>query len=135
MDNLKSANFKHAEKAPLELLPSKPLRAVSSAALDGAIKYGHQNWRNVGPGDREMYKGALMRHVTSFVDLDESDYAEDSKVHHLSHAVMCCLILLYIDDVDFHLPASFSEPERVQIIKTPDERRVPRRESVSNLIP
>lgn len=123
MSDLKESNFDVNTKAPLELLPSKPLRAISSAALDGAVKYGRWNWQKAA--NREIYKGALMRHVTAFNDPSESDYASDSKVHHLAHAAMCCIILLYIDGVDFHLPASYkdkySQSGRVKIQKTPNK--------------
>ena len=110
MSDNKEINFDSANKAPLELLPAKPLQAISSAALDGAVKYGRWNWTTAK--NKDIYKGALLRHVMAYNDPQESDYADDSEVHHLAHAVMCAIILLHMDDVGFHLPRSFKDKFR-----------------------
>ena len=39
-----------------------------------------------------MYKAALERHVDAF--WDGEDLAEDSKVHHLAHAMACIALML-----------------------------------------
>lgn len=61
------------------------------AMMDGASKYGPYNWR-----DKEViasiYVDAATRHMMDWFEGQE--HAEDSKVHHLGHAIACCAILL-----------------------------------------
>lgn len=94
-------------KAPLDLIPARPLRAISAAMLDGARKYAPWNWTEHTGDWRETYSAALRRHVSAFTDPTEPDVAEDSGVHHLAHAGACILILLW------HLGVDFTEPKSV----------------------
>lgn len=89
-------------KAPLHLLPARALRAVASAIEDGAVKYAPWNWLEQKDDYREVYGAAMARHVCAFNDPTESDYAKDSGVHHIAHAVACGLILLTKLGIDYH---------------------------------
>ena len=67
------------------------LTSMSATAMaDGAKKYGPFNWREYTISSM-VYIAALKRHVAAWVDGE--DYAPDSGVHHLDHA-MACLALL-----------------------------------------
>ena len=90
-------------KAPLDLLPAAPLRAISAAMEEGAIKYDPWNWQDRSGGVREYY-AALLRHVLSANDPSLPDYTDDSKLHHLAHAGACVLILLWKMDIDYQKP-------------------------------
>lgn len=95
------ANLKKHSKAPLGLLPAKPLRAIAGAMLNGAKKYKAWNWTTRSKKTRRVYTDALLRHVTAFADPTESDRDADSGLHHLAHAGANLLILLWHEDVDF----------------------------------
>lgn len=60
--------------------------------MNGAAKYGPYNWRG-NPVVASIYVDALMRHVMAWFD-EKEEFAEDSGVHHLGHALACCAILL-----------------------------------------
>ena len=73
-----------ALKAPLHLVPPSVKIALSEALADGATKYGAYNWRDE-PISVSTYKGGLERHMDAYWDGEE--FAEDSGVHHLYHAL------------------------------------------------
>lgn len=78
-------------KVSLTKFPAIGTIMGAMAMMDGAEKYGAFNWR-----DKEVkasiYIDAAMRHMMSWFEGQE--YATDSKVHHLGHAIACCTILL-----------------------------------------
>ncbi len=88
-------------KAPLHLLPASAQRCAAAAFEDGARKYADWNWRDQTENVRDVYTAALLRHVMSFADPGESDYADDSHIHHLAHARACIDILLDRLGVDY----------------------------------
>ncbi len=88
-------------KAPMWLLPYKPLRAIVGALHDGATKYAPNNWREAKGDHLAVYGSALRRHVSEYLDPDYPDVAEDSGIHHLAHAGACVIILLYHEGVDY----------------------------------
>lgn len=90
-------------KAPLWLLPARPLRAIAGALLDGATKYAPWNWTKQDPTEaRAQYGSALMRHVTAALDPTEPDRDSESALHHLAHAGACIVILIWLDaKIDF----------------------------------
>lgn len=59
--------------------------------MDGATKYGAYNWRNKSVS-ASIYIDAAKRHLDLWFEGQE--FASDSKVHHLGHALACCAILL-----------------------------------------
>ena len=76
-------------KAPMDLLPSKPLLAAAEIMAFGAEKYKPHNWR-LGLSWGQTYS-SLQRHLLSFNDGEELD-PETGKPH-LAHA-MCQLMFL-----------------------------------------
>jgi hypothetical protein len=88
-------------KAPLSLIPARPLRAIAAAMENGARKYVPWNWTEPTDDFRQVYSDALRRHVEKFTDLTEPDYADDSQIHHLAHAGACILILLHKLGIDY----------------------------------
>lgn len=80
-----------ASKVPLHLVPPSAKHYLAMALADGARKYGPYNWRKA-PISVSVYKAALERHVDAF--WDGEDLAEDSKVHHLAHAMACIALML-----------------------------------------
>lgn len=88
-------------KAPLALLPIRPLRAISAAFAEGAKKYEPDNWRDDTPDFRAVYGSALRRHVGSYLDRDEPDSDLETGVHHLAYAGACVMILLWHEGVDY----------------------------------
>jgi hypothetical protein len=78
-------------KAPLDLVPLVPLAYTSLALLDGACKYGKDNWRQERVAAR-VYISACMRHLLKW--LNGRDRDADSGVHELGHAAACLCILM-----------------------------------------
>lgn len=92
-------------KPPLHLLPAGPLRAIVSAFQDGATVYEPWDWTKVDD-HRDMYVSSTMRHLLAYANPNESDYDSKSGVHHLSGAAASIMILLYHDEIDYHIPNS-----------------------------
>ena len=80
-----------ASKLPLHLVPPSASHYLAMALADGAKKYGPYNWREI-PVSVSPYYGAMKRHMDAF--WDGEDYAKDSGVHHVAHAMACCAIIL-----------------------------------------
>lgn len=78
-------------RVPLDLIPGPALVHLALAMRDGAVKYGPYNWREEGVGAR-TYVAAARRHILAWLDGEEN--AQDSKRHHLAHAMACLAILL-----------------------------------------
>ncbi len=76
-------------KAPLDLLPSKPLIAAAEIMAFGATKYKPHNWR-LGLSWSQTWS-SLQRHLLSFNDGEELDPETGSP--HLAHA-LCQLMFL-----------------------------------------
>ena len=80
-----------SKKVPLHLIPPSASHFLATAMEDGAGKYGPYNWRDI-PVSVSPYYAAAKRHWDAF--WDGEDYASDSGVHHLAHAMACCAIVL-----------------------------------------
>ena len=107
-DDLKPLNV----KAPLHLLPARPLRAISAAIEHGALKYAPWNWQDKSRNDERVNEqmAALLRHVTAAADPVENDHDEESGLHHLAHAGACLMILLHKLGIDY-------KPSRLKLKK------------------
>ena len=79
-----------AKKAPLGVVPPSLIPFVAPAMAVGANKYGPFNWREQKV-QAMTYAEALLRHVLAWID--GQDYAEDTGVHHLAHAMAGLAIL------------------------------------------
>lgn len=80
-----------AAKIPLHLVPPSAKFHLAEALADGARKYGPYNWREA-PISVSVYKAAAERHLDAF--WDGEDFAPDSGVHHIAHAMTCLALLL-----------------------------------------
>lgn len=78
-------------KPGLGNVPPGPLYEVARAFDDGARKYGAFNWREKSVL-ADVYHDACQRHLECW--FHGRDRADDSKVHHLAHAIACLMILL-----------------------------------------
>jgi hypothetical protein len=78
-------------KVSMSKLPAVAIVHGAHAMMDGADKYGAYNWR-AKQVQADVYVDAALRHITAWFEGEE--LAQDSKVHHLGHAIACCAILL-----------------------------------------
>ena len=78
-------------KVPLHLVPSTALVAIAMGLKEGARKYGAFNWREVDV-ETMTYVGAIMRHLTAWVEGEELD--AESGNPHLFHAMASLAILV-----------------------------------------
>lgn len=78
-------------KPSLKSIPVSALLHLGGAMSDGDRKYGLCNWREK-PVSASVYYDAALRHLMSW--WDGEDVADDSKVHHLGHAMACFAIIL-----------------------------------------
>lgn len=90
----KATNPKDAvagSKLPLHLWPNTATVAGTLGLLDGALKYGRMNWRVSGVR-ATVYYDAIRRHLDAW--LEGEDFASDSQVAHLGHALAGLAILV-----------------------------------------
>lgn len=80
-----------ANKVPLHLWPETATAMGCMALLDGALKYGRSNFREIGVRS-SIYVDACKRHLTFWFEGEELD--PDSGLPHLSHALACLAILV-----------------------------------------
>jgi hypothetical protein len=79
-----------AGKAPLDLMPAKPLVAIAEILGFGATKYAPHNWRRGFKWSRMT--GAALRHLTAWADGEDLD--PETGKSHLAHAGADILFLL-----------------------------------------
>lgn len=77
-------------KLPLHLWPVSATAYGSLALLDGASKYGRNNWRAT-PVRASVYVAAALRHLAAYAE--GQDRCPASKLPHLGHALACLAIL------------------------------------------
>ena len=80
-----------AKKIPLDLVPPSARHYLAQAFKDGADKYGPYNWRDKAISS-SVYYAAANRHLDAW--WDGEDFAKDSGVHHLAHAMACIALVL-----------------------------------------
>ena len=78
-------------KVSLTKLPAIASAWGAMAMMDGAKKYGPYNFRDKAV-QASIYVDAAKRHLDCWFEGEE--FADDSKVHHLGHALACIAILL-----------------------------------------
>lgn len=89
-------------KAPMNLLPARPLRAIAAAMEHGAVKYAPWNWQeDTDQATIDELYAAAMRHLTKASDPSEDDFDDESRLHHLTHLGACVLILLFKLGIDY----------------------------------
>ena len=77
-------------KLPLHLWPTTATAMGCIALLNGALKYGRSNWREVGVR-ASIYVDACQRHLAAWFEGNEHD---EEGVPHLSAALACLAILV-----------------------------------------
>jgi len=80
-----------SDKVPLSLFPAAAVEQGSLAMLDGALKYGRDNFRVAGVRS-SIYVDAMLRHLYAWNNGE--DNAPDSGVNHLGHVLACAAIIL-----------------------------------------
>jgi hypothetical protein len=80
-----------SNKIPLHLWPETASALGSMALLDGALKYGRSNFREIGVR-ASIYFDAARRHLQFWFEGEDTD--PDSQLPHLAHALACLAILV-----------------------------------------
>jgi hypothetical protein len=80
-------------KLPLHLWPTTATAMGCLALLNGALKYGRSNWRQVGVR-ASIYVDACHRHLAAWFEGQECD---EEGVPHLSAALACIAIIIDCD--------------------------------------
>lgn len=71
--------------------PPMPLYEYSLAHYQGALKYGHYNWRE-DPVSISTYVNAAKRHIDLYIEGQRD--ASDTGIHNLAHAMTCLSIVI-----------------------------------------
>jgi hypothetical protein len=79
-----------SDKLPLHLWPSAATALGSLGMLEGALKYGRNNWRSAGIR-YTIYLDACERHIRAL--LEGEDYSPDTGTPHLANALACLAII------------------------------------------
>lgn len=77
-------------KVGLGSLPFGPIYAMAIAMMEGGLKYGKHNYREMGC-KHSTYFDAAVGHLVSWHEGEDLD--EDSGLHHLMKAAACCLVM------------------------------------------
>lgn len=80
-----------SSKLPMHLWPETASMMGSLALLDGALKYGRSNYREIGVR-ASIYYDAARRHLAAWMEGEDHD--PDSGVPHLGHALACIAIIV-----------------------------------------
>ncbi|ATI15718.1 hypothetical protein [Bordetella phage vB_BbrM_PHB04] len=78
-------------KLPLHLWPTTATALGALGLLDGMLKYGRSNFREIGVR-ASIYYDAACRHLNAWFEGEEVD--PDSGLPHLAHALACLAILV-----------------------------------------
>lgn len=79
-----------SDKLPLHLWPTTASAMGCVALLNGAMKYGRNNWRAIGVRS-SIYFDACSRHLAAWF---EGEDADEEGVPHLASALACLAILV-----------------------------------------
>jgi hypothetical protein len=80
-----------SNKLPLHLWPETATATGCLAFMEGALKYGRSNFREIGVR-ASIYIDALHRHANAWFEGEDCD--PDSGLPHLSHALACLAIIV-----------------------------------------
>ena len=91
-----SFNKDDGGKLRWSLLPFELMEDVIKVLMNGAKKYGDDNWKKCD--DTKRYVDALMRHVTAYTKGQKNDTGKGGDgLPHLAHAICNCLFLMHFD--------------------------------------
>lgn len=91
--NTKPSNPKQAygiKKVGLSTVPMAPLYEVAIAMLEGSLKYGRHNYREMGCR-ASTYFDAAIGHLVSWWEGEDID--SESGIHHLIKAIACLFVM------------------------------------------
>lgn len=71
-------------KPMMELIPTSAIKSLAAVLTYGAKKYEPNSWQRV---ERERYVGAILRHLTAYID-NPIGKDEESGLMHIEH-VLC----------------------------------------------
>ena len=80
-----------SDKLPIHLWPETATIMGCLGLLEGALKYGRNNYREIGV-KASIYIDALRRHSARYFEGEDND--PDSGLPHLAHMLACCAILI-----------------------------------------
>lgn len=80
-----------SNKVPMHLWPETASAMGAMGLLDGALKYGRSNFREVGVR-ASIYLDAARRHIGFWFEGEDTD--KDSGLPHLAHALACLAIVV-----------------------------------------
>jgi len=112
--SIKASNPKDAvgiRKVPMSTVPSGVMMELGLAMMEGALKYGRHNYRDIGVRT-SVYYDAAMRHLMAYWEGEDTD--PDSGVSHLVKAIATLTVLRdaemvgkVVDDRPLPLPAGW----------------------------
>lgn len=105
------------QKSPLNLIPRNALCAIAGVMEHGNQKYAPWNFVDCNQPQAEIaeLQAALLRHTLASSDPTESDYDDESGIHHLAHAGACVLILLVKLGLGYEPSLFVKYPELVEM--------------------
>lgn len=112
-DNPKDAIGK--TKLPMDLVPDTAIAELTTAFLEGALKYGRFNWRIKGVR-ASIYVAALKRHLAKWYNGEDED--AETTVNHLASVMACAAIIL---DAQVCGKLNDDRPPRAQVSKHIDK--------------
>jgi hypothetical protein len=95
-----------SNKVPLHLWPETASALGSLACLEGALKYGRSNFREIGVR-ASIYYDACRRHIDFWFEGEDND--PDSGLPHIAHALACLAII-----VDAEAAGKLNDDRQVQ---------------------
>jgi hypothetical protein len=78
-------------KLPFDLVPESATAHLTTAFLEGALKYGRYNWRAKGVRS-SIYYSAMRRHMSKWWNGEDKD--KKTRINHLASVMACCAIIL-----------------------------------------
>lgn len=94
VDNVKDSNPKDAigiTKAPISTVSFPVMGELGVAMLEGALKYGKHNYREIGVRASVYLDACINRHLGAWIEGEDTD--PDSGLSHLVKAMACLMIL------------------------------------------
>lgn len=93
-DTVKLSNPKDSvgtRKVPLSTLPARVLWRVGLAMMEGALKYGRHNYREVGVRASVYFDSVVSRHLFGWWEGQDND--PDSGLNHIDKAIAGLMVL------------------------------------------
>lgn len=92
-DDIKVGKRHNKGKLRWRNIPLFLVRPLVKVGQMGEVKYGTYNFLNGLPVSDTI--DSMMRHLDAFLDPEQSDYDDESGLHHCSHIAWNALVVLY----------------------------------------